>query len=96
MVHGAMQIVVRNDHSDRGSEQLRPEQLLMVLDVAPGSTAASAGLLPGDILLAVDGEPLEEPGDIAWALAGASAGTMISLTLLRAGERVDVTLMLGA
>ncbi len=70
------------------------ESLLMVLDVAPDSSAAEAGILPGDILLEIDGDALEEPGDIAWSLAGAADQTPRTITLLRAGVVSQVTFRL--
>ncbi|HEX5164346.1 MAG TPA: trypsin-like peptidase domain-containing protein [Thermomicrobiales bacterium] len=66
------------------------EPHLMVLDVVPASEAARAGLLPGDMLLAIGGQALEEPGDIALALREASAAESLSLTIQRAGRRLDV------
>jgi serine protease Do len=69
--------------------------LLMILDVAEGSSAARAGLLPGDSLLAIDGEPLEEPGDVGWALTGAGPDGTRTLTILRAGRQQDVRVNLS-
>lgn len=67
---------------------------LMALDVEPASVAARAGLLPGDILVAINGEPLEEPGDVAWTLMGARPGTTLPLTILRAGRQLELSLIL--
>jgi serine protease Do len=82
--------VVQNVPANGGRDDLDREALLMILDVAEGSSAARAGLLPGDILLAIDGEQLEEPGDVAWALTGAEPDGTRTLTILRAGERREV------
>jgi len=77
------------DNGDQGRELL-----LMILDVAANSSAARAGLLPGDILLEIDGEQLEEPGDVALAMTGAKGGQSLSLSILRAGERQEVMVLL--
>jgi serine protease Do len=77
--------VVQNSPASGGRDDL-----LMILDVTDGSSAARAGLLPGDILLAIDGEPLEEPGDVAWALTGAGPDGPQTLTILRAGRQQNV------
>jgi serine protease Do len=66
------------------------EPQLMVLDVVPASDADRAGLLPGDILLAIGDQLLEEPGDIALALREASPAAILPLTILRAGQRLDI------
>jgi serine protease Do len=59
---------------------------LMILDVASGSVAERAGLLPGDILRGIGGEAIEEPGDIPWALNGLAPGATVSITVQRAGR----------
>lgn len=76
------------------ANNLEKEHQLIVLDVEPDSAAGRADLLPGDILLAINGERLEEPGDIAWTMMGATSGAAIPLTILRAGLRRDVALTL--
>lgn len=85
--------VVQNTPSSDWRKRSNREFVLMILDVAANSIAARAGLLPGDILLEIDGEQLEEPGDIALALTGAGPGGSLSLTIQRAGERRSVDVM---
>jgi len=63
---------------------------LMILDIAAGTLADRAGLLPGDILRAIDGEPIEEPGDIPWALNGVADDASITIAVWRAGELHEV------
>ena len=87
--------VVQNAHGTGGVEYLGQELLLMILDVSAGSVAERSGLLPGDILLEIDGEQLEEPGDVALALIDAERDATLSLTILRAGQRQEVTAMLS-
>jgi serine protease Do len=73
---------------------------LLVAGVGAGTPADAAGLLPGDILVALDYAPaaepgerrgvlLIEPGDLALAVARARPGTVIRLRLLRAGRLVE-------
>jgi len=59
---------------------------LMVMQVAPGGPAASAGILAGDILIAVDGAPASHPHAIARQLGPESIGKEIELRLIRAGS----------
>ncbi len=48
------------------------EDGLPILAVLPGSAARRAGLVPGDLLVALDGHPISSPADL---LAAFSAGT---------------------
>jgi S1-C subfamily serine protease len=70
-------------------EALRPEQSqrvgLMVMDVVAGGPAAKAGVLAGDILLAVGGALATRPGRVARQLGAGSIGKKLELTLARAG-----------
>ena len=70
-------------------EALRPAQSqrvgLMVVDVVAGGPAAKAGVLAGDILLAVNGATATRPGKVARQLGADSIGRKLALTLARAG-----------
>lgn len=57
---------------------------VLVEDVIPGSLAAGAGVLPGDILLSLAGRELRRPGSLAFALEEQRAGPL-SLRLYRPG-----------
>jgi serine protease Do len=65
--------------------------LLMIVDVKPGSVADRAGLVPGDILLSIAGQRLDEPADIAWALTSANPREAVEIAVLRAGRTATVT-----
>lgn len=74
------------------TSSMTPEGLL-VSDVIDGSPAQKGGILPGDVLVAVDGVSvvgmeLEE----AVALIRGAEGTRVSVTYLRSGGRRTVTL----
>lgn len=58
---------------------------LMLTEVEPGSPADAAGLLPGDLLLGLEGEPWGVSG-VTRRLRGMRAGKTVRLALLRAGE----------
>lgn len=57
---------------------------LVIAGVETGGTAERAGLLVGDVLLAVAGEPLGEVGTLLEAVA--RAGDAVSLRVMRAGK----------
>jgi serine protease Do len=66
---------------------------LMVAGVAPNSPADRAGLLVGDVLLAVAGEPVEDAASLRDALA--RAGEVVRLRVMRGGETREVETELG-
>jgi RIP metalloprotease RseP len=62
--------------------------------VQSGSAAASAGLAPGDRLVAVDGEPIGE-WDAFRAQLSAKAGRQVNFSVERDGTRVEQAVALG-
>jgi peroxiredoxin len=51
-----------------------------------GSPAARSGLQPGDVLLALDGQTLNEPQQVTGAIRERRPGTRVSLRLTRGGH----------
>jgi serine protease Do len=72
----------------------RPEGAL-VSSVGPGSPAARAGLRPGDVILALNGEALQGSGDLAGRVADLAPGTEAKLEVWRDRGRHDVNVKLG-
>jgi hypothetical protein len=68
---------------------------LRVQSVKPQSPAAQAGIRPEDELVATNGQRLISQADIQWVLEGAPVEARISMTLLRAGQRLEKTIVLG-
>ncbi|MCC6405529.1 MAG: trypsin-like peptidase domain-containing protein [Planctomycetes bacterium] len=60
---------------------------IAVRSVAPASPAAVAGVQPGDILVELDGRPLQSVADLHRALGVAAIGRVQALTVVRRGER---------
>jgi hypothetical protein len=67
-----------------------------VMDIAPGSAAASAGLVLGDLITTVDGHPVTdaELPDTRQAWRTAPSGTQVELIVKRGAETRTVTLIL--
>jgi PAS domain S-box-containing protein len=62
-------------------------QGVTALDVVPDSPGAQAGVRPGDVLLAVNGNPVDTPADVVEYQHRGVAGTRLSYALLRIGSR---------
>ncbi|HEY3350376.1 MAG TPA: trypsin-like peptidase domain-containing protein [Thermoanaerobaculia bacterium] len=60
-------------------------QGLRVRSVWPGSPAAKAGLVPGDVVVALDGRPVESREDFDTALASVGPGKALSVAYRREG-----------
>ncbi|MBQ6892149.1 MAG: PDZ domain-containing protein, partial [Clostridia bacterium] len=67
---------------------------LYITSVESGSPADLAGILPRDILLALDGTPVTSQDDLERLLLDRQTGDTVVLTLYRAGQqgRVELTL----
>ncbi|MXY25481.1 MAG: PAS domain-containing protein [Acidobacteria bacterium] len=63
----------------------RPDGLV-VAAIDPSAPAAAAGVVPGDVLLAVDGVPIEQRRELLLRLYAARVGATLDYTLLRADE----------
>jgi serine protease Do len=66
-----------------------------VVEVIADSPAHEAGVEPGDVLVAIDGEPVREGIDFDIALINRKPGEKLPLRLERGGEPVRATLTLG-
>jgi serine protease Do len=70
-----------------------------VTQIYPGTTAESAGLQVGDVILALDGAPVaarraEDADVLARMIRQYRAGTTAVITLWRAGQKLDVSVAL--
>lgn len=64
----------------------------LVMEVLGGGMAQAAGLVPGDVLTALDGRPVGSPDELVGVLDEAGAGARVRLELVRGGRwtRVDL------
>jgi serine protease Do len=67
----------------------------VISDVTADSPAAKAGLEPGDVVIEVDGRPIEDNNDLSRYIASRAPGTTVRLKVLRNGSDRNVNLTLG-
>jgi S1-C subfamily serine protease len=77
-------------------KQLGQDAALLVSSVQPESPAGRAGLLLGDVLVALDGHALTHPGELLPLLDEDRIGAEARARVLRAGELKDVAIVVGA
>ena len=65
------------------------------LDVAADSPAAVVGVLPGDVLVAIDARSVGEPADVTGLLQRSTPETVLEYTLVRRGEPRFLTIQLA-
>src|SRR5688572_18329616 len=86
---GALNIAVRaTSHKleDGVLWEARPEGVTAA-EVAKGGGAMAAGIRPGDVLVAIDGAPIETVDEVHHVLGGAKRSDPLSYTVLRLGEQ---------
>jgi S1-C subfamily serine protease len=89
---------------------LSVDQGIMIERVTPGGPAAQAGIrggnrvvlaglqqlvIGGDILVAINGKPVTDQGDLTLLLNRAQPGDLVTLTIIRDGKKMDVHVKLG-
>ena len=85
---------IRVPEGARAAGQSDRDRAVIVVEVQPGSPAA-AGLLVGDVILALDGVAITDPLDLRGALRPERIGQRITASVLRAGRVVEVGLTVG-
>jgi S1-C subfamily serine protease len=77
----------------RLASRLGRRDAVEVVSVIEDSPAAAAGLRPEDLIVALDGSPIESVDDLQRLMVGELIGREVRLTLERAGREVEATLV---
>ena len=81
--------------SEALASQLGEESGLLVVTVEPGGPAQKAGLLQGDTIVSVDGDPVRHLDELFGKLGALEVGSAHRLGVVRAGERKEVPVTVG-
>jgi S1-C subfamily serine protease len=105
---GASVVWITGDYAD--ALRLPSQGGLLIQDVDPGSAAARAGLrsgrqevqignaqvvVGGDLIMSIDGQPVDREDAISRALARKHTGDILELTIFRNGRTTNVRVKLG-
>jgi serine protease Do len=67
----------------------------LVAEPQADSPAAKAGILPGDVITAVNGKPVKDARDLARQIGAMANGATAKLTVWRKGEEKSISVTLG-
>jgi Do/DeqQ family serine protease len=74
---------------------LREAKGVLVVELLRASPAQRAGLEPGAVVVAVDGQPLEDAAQLRNLLARLPVGASLHLSILRSGRRLELKILVG-
>jgi S1-C subfamily serine protease len=80
----------------RKKRNLSQEHALLVVQVESGSPAEKGGLLLGDTLLSISGQPIQDVDQLRRHLRGLQPGEEIALQILRGGAVRDLSIAAGS
>jgi S1-C subfamily serine protease len=69
---------------------------LIVLSADADGAAAKAGVLIGDVLIALSGKPIEDTDDVQIHLGPESVGKTLKATVYRGGQTLDIPIVVGS
>ena len=79
----------------RQSLKIDTDRGLLIVTVAPGSSAEKSGLLLGDIIVTVDGSPVRSARSLQPALDSENVGKPVALELVRGGKLLKLSVTVG-
>jgi S1-C subfamily serine protease len=86
---------IRLPESLRDTIQRREKTATIVLEVDPGGPAHKAGVLIGDILISLNGNPVVRLEDVHAHLHGEGIGKTLNGEFLRGGVRRQANIVIG-
>jgi S1-C subfamily serine protease len=79
----------------RGKAPGAGNSAVLVVHVEPAGPADKAGVLLGDVVVELQGKPVEDTGDIQQLLGSAKIGDTVAATVLRGGAPVKLSITLA-
>jgi S1-C subfamily serine protease len=79
----------------KGSLKVESDRGLLVITVSQGSPAEQAGLMIGDVIVALNGAAVSSPGDLQRVLDPEGVGKSATFQLVRAGRLSDAEVTIG-
>ena len=77
------------------ARQLDQETGLLLVSVEPGSPAEQGGLLLGDVIVALEGQPIRHMDDLLAGLSGDRVGASVPVRIVRGGTVQELKVVVG-
>ncbi|HVS07021.1 MAG TPA: trypsin-like peptidase domain-containing protein [Candidatus Dormibacteraeota bacterium] len=77
------------------ASQVGQDSGLLIVTVEAGGPAQTAGLLQGDTIVTIDGDPVRQLDELFDKLGALEVGSAHRLGVVRAGERKDIAITVG-
>jgi serine protease Do len=96
VIRGYMGVYIQNVTPElQKAMNLPADQGALVADVTAGGPASKAGIEKGDVILAIDGQKVEDINQLTLRVTDTAPGTAVHLQVFRDGKTRDVNLTLG-
>ena len=80
---------------DVGRLKLREAKGVLVRGVMPGEPADQGGVRADDVIIALNGAPMDAPRDLQRVVSTTPVGTRVRVVVLRAGEQKEMEVTIG-
>ncbi len=77
------------------AEVLGVKRGILIAQVVPGSPADKAGLKIGDIIVELNGKPIESVRDLQFSIMKTKPGTEVTLKIIREGKEMFINVVVG-
>jgi serine protease Do len=75
--------------------KLREAKGVLVRGVMPGEPAAEGGVQADDVIIALDGTPLDAPRDLQRVVSTTPVGKRVRVVVMRGGEQKEMEVTIG-
>jgi serine protease Do len=95
VTHGFMGILPQELTPEMAKEFNMTGHGVLIAQVSPDSPASKAGLKVGDVITAINSNPVDDVNNFRLAVAGFAADTTVHLKIFRDGKTLEVPVTLG-
>ena len=95
VTRGSLGVMFQPDPSPVLLRTFGAESGVVVTGIQPGGPAEAAGLKQGDVIVSVDGKPVEDGDGLIAVVAGASVGEPVAVRYLRNKEEHETSVVIG-